>query len=59
MKHIFTLFAKRVGDSVLQLENGEFICHFPDTFYEHNITGYWQMYRGRDQLYILRLLRIE
>lgn len=41
-----TVLATKIGDTVLQCEDGSFIYVYPDR--RRNLYGYWQLYWGKD-----------
>lgn len=36
-----TVKGKKIGDSIIQLENGDLQFIYPDTFYKQEVMGFW------------------
>lgn len=53
------VLGQKIGDSLIRDEDGNLLSIYPDTFYERNVLGYWQLKRAGDWLIVLRFLRAE
>jgi len=50
------IYGTKIGDSILQDEDGTIICTYPDTFYEKGLTCYWMLKLIGYRWEILRVL---
>lgn len=48
---------QKIGDSLLELDNGNFLSIYPDTFYDRGLKGFWMIKKIGDWLKILKFLR--
>ena len=48
---------RKVGDSLLKLEDGALLPIYPDTFYDRGLKGFWMIKKIGDWLKILKFLR--
>lgn len=48
---------RKVGDSLLKLENGVLLPIYPDIFYNRELEGYWMLKRIGSWWKILKFLR--
>ena len=54
---IICVKGKKIGDSLLVLEEGCLFSIYPDTFYPRNITGYWALKQIGNYYKIIRFLQ--
>lgn len=50
------VYGTKIGDSLIQNEDGSFQSIYPDTFYNKGITGYWQLKRIENWWKIIKVL---
>lgn len=50
------IYGTKLGDSILIDEDGSIVPIHPDTFYEVNLSGYWELKKVGMKWEILRVL---